>query len=150
MSTHEATISWKRETPDFRYESYSREHSWTFGTGSTVTASAARAYRGDPRLVNPEEAFVAAISSCHMLTFLALAARRGLVVDAYDDRAVGHLERDARGRMAVTRVVLRPRVVFAGAPPERDVLAALHEKAHEECFIASSVQSDIRVDLDSQ
>lgn len=145
MSEHHARVAWQRGGADFAYESYGRSHEWQFGTGSTLRASAAAEYRGDPALPNPEEAFVAALSSCHMLTFLALAARRGLVVDAYDDEAVGHLEKNAEGRLAVTRVVLRPRVRFAGPPPDAAALAALHEQAHQGCFIANSVTTDVRV-----
>ena len=115
MSTHEAIIQWKRTTPDFHLDSYSRDHSWRFGSGSSVAATAAPEFRGSPTLVNPEEALVAAVSSCHMLTFLAIAARKGLVVDAYEDRAVGHLTKDDRGRLVVSRVVLSPRVTFRGA-----------------------------------
>lgn len=146
MSEHRAQISWQRGGVDFGYESYPRDHEWRFGTGSSLRASAAHEYRGNPALPNPEEALVAALSSCHMLTFLAVAARKGVVVDAYEDAAVGFLEKNAEGRLAVTRVVLRPRVRFAGAPPDAATIAALHESAHRGCFVANSVKADVRVE----
>jgi organic hydroperoxide reductase OsmC/OhrA len=146
MSEHRAQISWQRGGVDFGYETYSRDHDWRFGAGPSLRASAAPEYRGSAALPNPEEALVAALSSCHMLTFLAIAARKGLTVDAYDDEAVGHLEKNAEGRLAVTRVVLRPRVRFAGAAPDAATLAALHESAHRGCFIANSVKTDVRVE----
>ncbi len=147
MSTHEATISWKRTTDEFTYDRYVRDHDWQFGTGSTVRASAASQYRGDASLPNPEEALVAAISSCHMLTFLAIAARRKFVVDRYDDHAVGHLEKNAKGVLAVTRTTLRPRIVFGGdRPPDAADIAQLHHEAHAGCFIANSVTTEITVE----
>ena len=106
MSEHKATVAWKRETPDFSYQSYNRDHDWTFDAGVTVRASANPAYLGNDKCVDPEEAFVASLSSCHMLTFLAIAARKRLVLDAYHDEAVGILDKDAAGRLAITRVTL--------------------------------------------
>lgn len=147
MSEHHATISWKRTGPDFSYEKYTRDHTWAFDGGVTVAASASPTYRGNPKLVDPEEALVAALSSCHMLTFLALAARKRLTVDAYDDEAVGYLEKNSQGQLAVTRVVLRPKVRFEGATaPSAEDLAALHDKAHHECFIANSVLTEVTVE----
>jgi organic hydroperoxide reductase OsmC/OhrA len=146
MSKHAATISWRRETPSFTYDTYSRDHTWAFPGGARVAASAAPAYRGSPALVDPEEALVASLASCHMLTFLALAAKKGLVVDAYEDEAEGTLGPNAERKLAVTRVVLRPRITFAGDPPDAETLARLHEKAHEQCFIANSVKTEISVE----
>ena len=145
MSEHRVTVAWERTTEDFVYESYSRSHTWAFEGGVTVPASAAPGFRGDPERVDPEEAFVAALSSCHMLTFLAIAARKRLVVDGYRDEAVGHLEEDAEGKLAMTRVVLRPQVTFR-EPPSGEALERLHHQAHEHCFIASSVKTDVRVE----
>lgn len=145
MSEHRATVAWTRESADFTYKSYNRGHAWRFDGGEEVRASAAPEYLGDPARVNPEEAFVASLSSCHMLTFLALAARRKLVVDRYTDAAVGHLEKNAKGRLAITRVELRPDVVFAAEAPSDEVLAELHHEAHEQCFIASSVTTEVTV-----
>jgi organic hydroperoxide reductase OsmC/OhrA len=147
MSEHDVTVAWTRTTDDFRFESYVRNHTWRFGTGGTVEASAAAEYRGDPTRVNPEEALVAALSSCHMLTLLAIAARKGYVVDAYEDHAVGRLEKNSAGRLAVTQVTLRPRVAFSGAVrPDAAQLRSLHEQAHAGCFIANSVTTDVRVE----
>ena len=147
MSEHKATVDWRRETPDFAYETYNRDHDWSFDAGVTVRASANPAYLGSGSCVDPEEAFVASLSSCHMLTFLAIAARKKLVVDSYHDEAVGVLEKDAGGRLAITRVSLRPAVHFGGekvpAPAE---LRQLHDQAHHACFIANSVKTEILVE----
>jgi organic hydroperoxide reductase OsmC/OhrA len=144
VSEHRASIAWSRGDHDFSYESYSRSHVWRFEGGIEVAASAASEFLGSADLVDPEEAFVASISSCHMLTFLALAARRRLVVESYEDAAVGYMEKNADGRLAVTRVVLDPRVTFGGSKsPSGEGLARLHHRAHEECFIANSVRTSI-------
>ncbi len=143
---HHATITWRRSTSTFTYDSYNRGHEWQIGP-HTVAASAAPDFRGDPDRVNPEEAFVAALSSCHMLTFLALAAKRKLIPDEYSDNAVGYLEKNSQGRMAVTRVLLRPRIVWApGVAVSEEDLKRLHHQAHEGCFIANSVTTDVRVE----
>lgn len=146
MSEHKASIRWRRRTPGFGYDEYNREHEWEF-EGVRVPASAAPGYKGKPGHVDPEEAFIAALSSCHMLTFLALAARKRFVVDAYEDDAVGHLEKDERGKLAVTRVILRPRASFAptGAPTPEEI-SKLHAQAHEHCFIANSVRTEVAVE----
>ena len=146
MSDHRAEISWRRTTADFTYDSYSRDHDWRFGA-IAIAASASPDYRGSPARVDPEEALVAALSSCHMLSFLALAARRRLTVDAYSDAAVGHMEKNAEGRLAITRVVLRPRVTWApGVAVADDMLEKLHHQSHRECFIANSVKSEVIVE----
>jgi len=144
MSAHLARISWRRTTASFAYEDYDRSHEWSFDNGARIAASAAVAYRGDPDAVDPEEAFVASVASCHMLTFLAIASRKRIVVDAYEDEATGFMTRNARGKLAITRVELRPRIDFA-APIDAATLADLHHRAHEECFIANSVLTEIVV-----
>jgi organic hydroperoxide reductase OsmC/OhrA len=147
MSEHQATISWDRGSDDFSYEAYSRDHIWEFENGAKIEASAAPEFHGSPENVDPEEAYVAALSSCHMLTFLAIAARRRFVVDSYTDSAVGYLEKNAYGKLAVTRVVLRPKVSFAKeACPSSEEIQRLHHLAHAECFIANSVQTSISVE----
>jgi len=147
MSEHTATIEWRRATPDFRYETYNRDHDWSFDAGITVRASANPSYLGAESCVDPEEAFVASLSSCHMLTFLALAAKKRYTVDDYLDHAVGILDNDAAGRLAMTKVTLRPRVVFSGERvPTPDELKALHDRAHHACFIASSVKTDVVIE----
>ncbi len=151
MSTHTATVRWQRGEADFAQGRYSRRHEWQFDGGATVAASPSPhvvpAPWSDATAVDPEEAFVAAISSCHMLWFLSLAAERGFVVDRYEDDAVGTMSRIAPGRQAVTDVVLRPRIAFAaGKTPAAAEIDALHEAAHERCFIANSVKSAIRIE----
>jgi organic hydroperoxide reductase OsmC/OhrA len=147
MSSHVVTIDWKRTTPDFAPERYVRDHLWSFGTGTSVRASATSEYRGNPQLVNPEEALVAALSSCHMLTFLAICAKRKLVVDSYVDRAVGQLEKGPDGKLAMTRVTLEPRVAFAaGTAIDAAALRSLHDAAHANCFIANSVRTAVTIE----
>jgi organic hydroperoxide reductase OsmC/OhrA len=145
MSEHKATVRWSRAGKDFAYKTYSRDHVWSVN-GNEVPASATTAYLGNPNRVDPEAALVAALSSCHMLTFLALAANKGFVVDSYEDAAVGHLEKNAQGKLAITRVELHPKIAFGGTKqPAAADLEWLHDKAHKECFIANSVTTDVRV-----
>ena len=119
---------------------------WRFPNGVEVPGSAAPAYLGNPQRVDPEAAFVAALSSCHMLTFLALASNKGFVVDSYEDAAVGHLEKNANGKLAITRVDLHPKIAYSGAKqPAAADLDWLHDKAHKECFIANSVTTEVKV-----
>jgi organic hydroperoxide reductase OsmC/OhrA len=146
MSEHKAEIRWSRTGDDFSYATYSRDHSWRFDNGVEVPASASPQYKGSPSCVDPEEAFVAALSSCHMLTFLAIASRENLVVNEYRDDAVGFLEKNAEGKLAVTRVILRPAVSFQGDSPPVAQLQDLHHAAHEQCFLANSVQTRIEIE----
>jgi len=145
MSEHVAETSWRRISAGFGYEEYNRKHIWRFDAGVEITGSAAPAYRGDPDGVDPEEAFVAALSSCHMLTFLAICARKRIVVDSYEDRAVGHMEKNAAGKLAIARVDLHPRIKFGGPAPDAAALEKLHHESHEHCFIANSVKTEIVV-----
>jgi organic hydroperoxide reductase OsmC/OhrA len=146
MSEHIAYVIWKRLSAGFSYEEYNRRHLWRFDAGIDVPASAALAFRGDSECVDPEEAFVASVSSCHMLTFLALCAKKRIVVDSYEDRSVGHMEKNESGKLAVTRVDLHPRIKFGpGVALPAEALADLHHRAHEECFIANSVKTEIVV-----
>lgn len=147
MAIHSAEILWSRGDQDFLDNRYSRAHLWRFDGGVEVPASSSPhvvplpGSRADA--VDPEEAFVASLSSCHMLWFLSLAARDGWRVDAYRDQAEGRMGRNAEGRLAMLRVTLRPQVSFAGSVPSREQLDALHHQAHEECFIASSVKTEV-------
>jgi organic hydroperoxide reductase OsmC/OhrA len=146
MSEHRCTIRWRNAGTDMAYETYSRDHDWEFDGGPVVRASAAAAYGGGAGCADPEEALVAAVSSCHMLTFLAIAAKKKLVVMDYTDRAVGHLEKNADGLLAVTRIELRPVVAFApGVSVSPADLARLHDSAHRNCFIANSVKCAVSV-----
>jgi len=147
MSEHRATIDWRRGDAAFSYETYSRNHVLRFEGDIAVPARAAPANIPPTAAVgpgiDPEQAFVASLSSCHMLWFLHLACRAGHVVERYVDEASGVLDKAADGRMAMTRVRLNPVVAFSGEAPSAEAHAALHEKAHEHCFIANSVTSEI-------
>lgn len=151
MSEHQARIQWRRQPSEAFIDSrYSRAHSWQFDGGVSVPASSAVSAVPLPyskaENVDPEEAFVAAVSSCHMLTFLYLAAKEKLVVDSYEDRATGRMTRNEEGRMAVTSVRLQPSIRFSGATsPTAEDVARLHHAAHEECYIANSVRAEISV-----
>jgi organic hydroperoxide reductase OsmC/OhrA len=149
MHEYQATISWERGDTDSALHRYSRAHEWTFDGGLTVPASASpnvvRAPYSDAGAVDPEEAFVASLSSCHLLWFLDIATQRGFRVASYVDNAVGVMERNAVGKVAITRITLRPRALFAGEKlPTADEIDALHHAAHEECFIANSVTTEVR------
>jgi organic hydroperoxide reductase OsmC/OhrA len=150
---YRATIAWRRDGEDYAKGRYSRAHEWRFDGGITVPASASPGVVPLPfsreDAVDPEEAFIAALSSCHMLTFVDLARRAGIVVDSYEDEAVGVMERIAPGKFAVTRVTLKPRIVFQHAAPEKAQLDDLHHQAHELCFIANSVKTEITIEARS-
>lgn len=148
MSEYTATIYWQRLGAVFTDNKYSRAHEWRFDGGVTVPGSSSphvvRVPLSDPNAVDPEEAFVASLSSCHMLFFLSFAAQAGLVVDTYEDPAIGVMGRNEAGKMAMTVVTLRPKAVFFGKQPSAEQLNELHHRAHDECFIASSVKTDVR------
>jgi organic hydroperoxide reductase OsmC/OhrA len=148
MSEHRARIEWVRTSDDFTYDTYNRSHEVIFKDGGIrLAASSAPAFRGDADRVDPEEAFVASLSSCHMLTFLAICARKRIVVDAYDDDASGSLEKNETGKLWMADVTLRPRVRFAAATSvEPGTLREIHHKSHEECFIANSVRTHVTVE----
>ena len=151
MSTYTATIRWSGSDPEaFAKGRYSRAHEWAFDGGAVVPASASPDNvppgTADEAGVDPEEAFIAAISSCHMLFFIDYARRAGFVVDSYVDEAAGIMEKNAAGKIAVTRVTLRPKVAWAGNGPDEAAIAALHHRAHQDCFIANSVTSEVTVE----
>jgi organic hydroperoxide reductase OsmC/OhrA len=145
-----AQVRWRRDGQPFTDNRYSRAHAWSFDGGASVPASSSPLSvplpMSDAAAVDPEEALVAAASSCHMLFFLSLAAQRGFVVDSYADHAVGTLAARADGRKAMTRIVLRPAIAFAGAPPLDAELAQLHHLAHERCYIANSLTTEIVIE----
>src|SRR5882762_2041640 len=149
MSKHTAIIDWKRTSPDFLKGKYSREHTWTFDGGLTVPASPSPAVvptpYSNPANVDPEEAYVASISSCHMLTFLFLASKRGFVVDSYSDEAVGVMGKNEKGAAWISSVTLNPKIVYGEKQPTPEEAAALHHESHEQCFIANSVKTQIEV-----
>lgn len=150
MSEHRATINWTRTGPDFLKGKYSREHTWRFDGGLTVPASPSPsvvpAPYSNPAHVDPEEAFVAAVSSCHMLSFLYLASQRGFQIDSYADEAVGVMTKSEQGVPWVSSVTLHPRITYSGeklpAPADEE---QLHHLAHEQCFIANSIKTEVIV-----
>ncbi|HVI81263.1 MAG TPA: OsmC family protein [Chthoniobacterales bacterium] len=147
MSEHKTTLTWKRGGLPFEYQKYSRNHMWKFDGGHEMTASAAPAYLGDPKNVDPEEAFVASLSSCHMLTFLAIACKQKFVLDEYVDDAIGQMEKNAEGKMAITKVTLRPKLKWSGdKQPTAEELDKIHHAAHDNCFIANSVKTEVTVE----
>jgi organic hydroperoxide reductase OsmC/OhrA len=148
MSEHKATIEWRRQSADFDHKTYNRSHLLAFD-GIRVPATAAAANIPPTAAgalgVDPEQAFVGSISSCHMLWFLHIACRAGYVVDRYVDEASGVLEKNAAGRMAMTRVTLRPVVTYAGRRPTEEEHVKLHAGAHDKCYIANSVKTEVAV-----
>ena len=150
MSEHKATIRWNRTGPDFLHGKYSREHTWAFDGGLTIQASPAPsgvpAPWSNPAFVDPEEAFVASVASCHMLTFLYIASRRGFQIDSYEDAAVGVMAKNEKGVPWVGSITLAPKIVYSGpklpAPTDE---AELHHLAHEQCFIANSIKTEVNV-----
>ena len=150
MSEHKAMIRWKGSGPDFLKGRYSREHTWTFDGGFVVPASSSPAVvpppMSNPTNVDPEEAFVAAVSSCHMLTFLYLAGKAQFQVDSYEDEAVGVMSKNEKGVPWVSAITLHPKIAFGGAKlPTAAELEALHHQAHEQCFIAASIKTQVTV-----
>ena len=151
MSQHTANISWERTGPDFIKGKYSRAHTWAFDGGMTVPASPSPSVVPAPwsnaANVDPEEAFVASIASCHMLTFLWVASREGFQADSYEDNAAGTMTKNERGVAWISKVTLRPRIVWSGGKlPTAADLDHLHHLAHEQCFIANSVKTEIVVE----
>ncbi len=150
MHTYSAAIAWTRDGSAFTDQRYSRAHTWGFDGGLQVPASSSPLSvpvpMSNPANIDPEEALVAATSSCHLLWFLHIAATAGFVVDDYRDDAAGEMHRNDKGKLAITRITLRPRIVFAGRQPSADELDALHHKAHEECYIANSIKADVIIE----
>ncbi len=148
VSAYTTTVSWRRRDAVFSDNRYSREHTWTFDGGVVVPASSSPHVVPIPLSnaanVDPEESYVAAISSCHMLFFLGLAAARTFVIDSYDDAAVGVMEKNENGKMWMSRVTLRPKIVFSGTSlPSTADINALHHDSHAQCYIANSVKTEI-------
>ena len=151
MAKHLATIRWFASPgEDYAKGQYSRAHSWSFDGGAIVPASASPHIVpmpwADPDAVDPEEAFVASAASCHMLFFLDFARQAGLVVTGYEDEAEGEMHKGSDGKVRITRITLRPRIVFAGEEPGETVIDELHHKSHEACFIANSITSEVMVE----
>ncbi len=150
MSEHRATIRWRCEGSEFLRGRYSREHTWTFDGGVTVptspSPSVVPAPYSNPACVDPEEAFVAAVSSCHMLTFLYLASKQGFQVDRYDDEAVGVMTKNEKAVPWISLITLNPKIVYGGPTlPTPTDEQHLHHLAHEQCFIANSIKTEVRL-----
>lgn len=151
MKSHTAHIEWQRGSSSFTDHRYSRVHRWSFDGGLQVPASASpaivKAPYSDPAAVDPEEAFVAALASCHMLWFLDLAAREGVQIERYADHAEGALEKRADGKLWLARIRLLPAVVVSGARrPDDNLMRQLHNRAHDECFLANALKSEISIE----
>ena len=150
MSGHKATIDWKRTSPDFLKGKYSREHTWTFDGGFTMPASPSPSVVpvpfSNPAHVDPEEAYVASVSSCHMLTFLYLASKQGFQLDSYQDEAIGVMTKNEKGIPWISSIKLNPKIVYSGeklpTPADEE---KLHHHAHEQCFIANSIKTEVIV-----
>lgn len=144
---YSANVSWKRNSVPFNAKSYDRTHTIKLGSGSSFEASSAPEFVGNAELPNPEELFTASIASCFMLTFLYWTAMKGIIIDEYSLSAEATLAKNAEGKMAVTEVVLRPRIVFyQNNRPDSSVLQELFKKAHDNCFISSSVKTKIVIE----
>jgi organic hydroperoxide reductase OsmC/OhrA len=147
---YHATVTWRRaEDADFGKGRYSRGHVWRFDGGIEVKAAASplivpRSLTPEDA-VDPEEALVASLSSCHMLTFLDIARRAGFVIESYEDKAVGLLERNTAGHLWMSKLTLRPQIAWGGAPPSAEELDRLHHDAHDNCIVANSVMTEVRV-----
>lgn len=145
MSEHKTNLSWNRNDTGFGYKEYPRAHQWVFPRSEqSLRVSAAPDYLGDADCVDPEEAFSAALTSCHMLTFLAIASMSGFVVDSYEDESIGFLEKGDNGKPWLARLEMHPKISFSGEKmPSAEDVEKLHEKAHHECFLANSVKTEI-------
>lgn len=148
MAKHTATIDWRRNGEHFLDNRYTRAHTWSFDGGIEVPASSSPHVipvpMSEPSAIDPEEAFVASLSSCHMLWFLSIAAKRGFIVESYKDAAMGTMSKDTNGKMAITRIELSPATAFSKErQPTLAELEAMHHAAHENCYIANSVKSEI-------
>lgn len=147
MAEQLINLTWQRTTEDFNIKTYSRTHTVKFSGGNQIEASASADFLGDAKMPNPKELLLASVASCHLLTFLAIAANKGFTIDNYSDSVYGVLGKTAEGRTAVTQIVLRPKISFSGATqPDAATLHEMHEKAHELCTIANTVNCEIKIE----
>jgi organic hydroperoxide reductase OsmC/OhrA len=146
MTAHQVALRWQRRSPDFDYQTFDRTHTLHFSGGQMLQGSASPVYLGNPALTNPEEVLIASLSSCFMLTFLSIAARKRLVGESYEDEAECELGKNAHGKTMISRIVLRPKVVFdPNRQPDPETLAELYRKAEENCFVSNSLRSEVAV-----
>ncbi|GAA0421400.1 OsmC family protein [Cocleimonas flava] len=148
-SHYNATVVWQRGSQTFSDNKYSRAHQWVFDSGTSIAASSSPhivplPYSVDEN-IDPEEAFVASLSSCHMLFFLSFAAKNKWIIDRYEDSASGTLEKNEEGKLAMTKVVLNPEIKYSGETPSKEQEAEIHHLAHEACFIANSVKTVVEI-----
>jgi len=147
MSEHNVKLIWKKQTESFAYKDYNRDHLWDFGEGLVVNASSAPQYLGNPECADPERAFAAALSSCHMLFFIAICSKKRLVVESYIDKSTAFLTQDEQGELVISKVILRPDVTFSeGVEVSQEILDKIHHQSHEKCFLARSVKSEVLVE----
>ncbi|NKB34107.1 MAG: OsmC family peroxiredoxin [Pseudomonadales bacterium] len=152
MSNYKATVQWYRNGEDFLNNKYSRGHEWAFDGGTVVAASASPHIVPLPwsieANVDPEEGYIASISSCHMLFFLSIAANRGFQIDSYVDESIGEMSKNEAGKWMVSKVTLKPQVDYSGEKqPDSDTASAMHHEAHQECFIANSIRTEVVVSI---
>lgn len=151
MSEHTVTLSWKLSGDSFDYDDYSRKHSIIFNGENSICASAALEFNGDPSCVDPEQAFVSSLASCHMLTFLAIASKRKFVVTEYQDNASGELGKNQANKTAISKVLLAPVVTFRkDAAPDQEIFNRMMDQAHRGCFIANSIASCVKVEIEAK
>jgi organic hydroperoxide reductase OsmC/OhrA len=146
MSEHRIGLEWSRNGGPFARGNYSPDHLIRYAGGQTLHGSPSSNYMGNDAYADPEQLLLSSLSACHMLTFLAVCANRGYIVDSYHDDAVATLDRNAEGKMAVVKAILAPKILFSGdKQPSADEYAKLHERAHQACFIANSVKTQVEV-----
>ena len=146
MESFKINTKWTRKSDDFNFDHYNRSHAIIFSGNQLLLNSAAPTYKGDENMSNPEELLASAVSSCHMLTFLAVASKSGYTVDSYEDDAVAFLEKNESNVVSVTKIILHPDIKFSGEKiPDEEKLKGLHDKAHRNCFIANSVKCAVEV-----
>ena len=147
MSEHSIQLTWLKNDPEFEYEKYDRTHEIQFNGGQSIKSSATKEFLGDDSHANPEELMASALSSCHMLTFLAIASKKKLVVEKYEDNPIAVLEKGSSGKLQITKIILKPKVTFStGTTIDKESLDKLHESAHRNCFIGNSISSEISVE----
>ena len=150
MSDYSVKLSWKRNTPEFIYKEYSRDHTLDFGNGNVINASSSPEYFGNAEFIDPEQAFIASLTSCHMLTFLAIACKKRFSVIEYSDSAVGVLEENDNKKTVITQINLCPKVVFDSEKvPTEEQFKKMHDQAHEYCFIANTIKDCVRVSINA-
>ena len=146
MSVHQSAIQWQRNPHETDASTYSRNHSVSLNGGQQVNASASVEFKGDASCADPEQMLISAVSSCHMLFFLAIADFQGYQVESYDDNPVGYLERNDKKGMEVTRIELSPRITFGGdKAPDQEAISRIHAGAHKNCFIRNSITATVTI-----